>query len=107
MNINKYLRAYTGYFFVYISYKTIFYTLSQICDTLPDEIKDISTTHKYSIGKEILNIIRTREGQGGITLGKNIVLLAKIIAETVVITPLSKAIGFIVMKFPLAKKRFT
>ena len=118
--MNKYVRVYAGYFFAYLSYKTIFYTLSQICDqvdeiiandnnnSMPDEIKNISTTHKYKIGKEIVNIIRTRGGQGGIvirpegviTLGKNVVLLAKIIAETVVITPLSKAIGFIVMKFP-------
>ena len=65
---------------------------------MPDEIKNISTTHEYKIGKEIVNIIGTRGGQGG--LGKNVVLLAK----TVVITPLSKAIGFIVMKFPAAKK---
>ena len=129
MNINpiKYVRVYAGYFFAYMSYKAIFYTLSQICDqvdeiiandnnnSMPDEIKNISTTHKYKIGKEIVNIIRTRGGQGGIvirpegviTLGKNVVLLAKIIAETVVITPLSKAIGFIVMKFPAAKKVYT
>jgi len=126
MNINpiKYVRVYAGYFFAYMSYKAIFYTLSQICDqvdeiiandnnnSMPDEIKNISTTHEYKIGKEIVNIIRTHGGQGGIvirpegviTLGKNVVLLAKIIAETVVITPLSKAIGFIVMKFPAAKK---
>ena len=129
MNINpiKYVRVYAGYFFAYMSYKAIFYTLSQICDqvdeiiandnnnSMPDEIKNISTTHKYKIGKEIVNIIRTRGGQGGIvirpegviTLGKNVVLLTKIIAETVVITPLSKAIGFIVMKFPAAKKVYT
>ena len=127
MNINKYVRAYAGYFFAYISYKAIFYTLSQICDkvdeiivndnsnSLPDRIEDISTTHKYNIGKEIVNIIRTRGGQGGIiirpegviTLGKNVLLLGKLIAETVVINPLSKAIGFIVMKFPIAKKVYT
>jgi len=34
-------------------------------------------------------------------------LLAKLLAETAVITPLSKAIGFIVMKFPAAKKVYT
>ena len=127
MNINKYVRAYAGYFFAYMSYKTIFYTLSQICDkvdeiiandnsnSLPDGIKDISTKHKYTIGKEIVNIIRTRGGEGGIIirpegviiLGKNVLLLAKLIAETLVITPLSKALGFIVMKFPLAKKVYT
>ena len=129
MTINpiKYVRVYAGYFFAYMSYKAIFYTLSQICDqvdeiiandnnnSMPDEIKNISTTHKYKIGKEIVNIIRTRGGQGGIiirpegviTLGKNVVLLAKSIAEKVVITPLSKALGFIVMKFPVAKKLYT
>lgn len=127
MNINKYVIAYAGYFFAYMSYKTIFYTLSQICDkvdeiivddnnnSLPDRIKDISTTHKYNIGKEIVNILRTRGEQGGIiirpegviTLAKNVLLFAKLIAETVVITLLSKAIGFIVMKFPAAKKVYT
>jgi hypothetical protein len=127
MKIIKYLRVYSGYVFAYLSYKTIFYTLSQICDQvdeiiandnnnfLPDEIKDISTTHKYNVGKEIVNIIRTRGGQGGIiirpegvfTLGKNLLLFAKLIAELVVVTPISKAIGFLVMKFPVAKKVYT
>jgi hypothetical protein len=127
MNISKYLRVYSGYVLAYLSYKTIFYTLSQICDQvdeiiandnnnlLPDEIKDISTTHKYNVGKEIVNIIRTRGGQGGIiirpegvfTLGKNLLLFSKLIAELVVVTPISKAIGFLVMKFPVAKKVYT
>ena len=124
--MNKYVRVYAGYFFAYLSYKTIFYTLSQICDQvdeiiendnnnfLPDEIKDISTTHKYSVGKEIVNIIRTRGGQeiiikpeGVLTLAKNVLLLTKLLGETALITPLSKAIGFIVMKFPVAKKVYT
>lgn len=128
INLIKYVRVYAGYFFAYISYKTLFYTLSQICDkvdniivndnnnnSLPNEIKNISTTHKYRIGKEIVNIIRTRGGQGGIIirpegviiLGKNILLLFKLIAETVITTPLSQAIGFLVMKFPAAKKVYT
>lgn len=78
MKIHKYVRVYAGYFLVYISYKIILYTLNQICDQvderiandnnnfLPDEIKEISTTHKYSVGKEILNIVRG--GQGGIVV---------------------------------------
>lgn len=129
MTINpiKYVRAYAGYLFAYASYKAIFYTLSQICDqvdeivandnsnSMPDEIKNISTTHEYKIGKEIVNIIKTRGGQGWIILrpkgviilGKAVVLLAKIIAKTVVINPLSKAIGFIVMRFPVAKNIYT
>ena len=126
-NLREYLTVYGGYFFGYLSYKAIFYALSQICDqvdeiiandnnnSMPDEIKNILTTHKYKIGKEIVNIIRARGEQGGIvirpegviTLAKNVVLLAKVLAETVVINPLSKAIGFIVMKFPAAKKVYT
>ena len=122
MNIHRYVRVYTGYFFAYMLYKTIFYTLSQICDKvdkiivnnnfLPDEIKDISTTHKYNIGKEIVKIIRTCGGQVGIVirpegviiLGKNRFLFAKLIAELVITTPISKALGLIVMKFSAAKK---
>ena len=127
MSIHKYVRVYAGYFLAYMSYKIIFYTLSQICNQvdemianennnfLPDEIKDISTTHSYNIGKEIVNILRTRGGQGAIIikpegviiLGKNVLLLTKLFAEKVIIIPLSKAMGFIIMRFPVAKKVYT
>ena len=50
-----------------MSYKTIFYALSQICEQVDeiiakdnsqlDGIKSISTNHKSSIGEEIANII--------------------------------------------------
>nr|YP_009686129.1 hypothetical protein [Halamphora americana]YP_009686184.1 hypothetical protein [Halamphora americana]QDR24931.1 hypothetical protein [Halamphora americana]QDR24933.1 hypothetical protein [Halamphora americana] len=127
MSINKFIRAYAGYFFGYLSYKTIFYTLSQICDQvdeiiandksnannnfLPDEIKDISTTHKYNIGKEIANIIRTRGGQGEIVirpegvadLVKHLFLFTKLTANLIIITPISKVLGFLVRKLPIAK----
>lgn len=115
LEINTYIRVYAGYFFIYMSYKMIFYTLSEIFNQVDeiidnnDEIKDISTTHKYSVGKEIRNIISGGQGivirsEGVMILGKKVVLLSKLLAERFLITPLSKAIGFIVMKFPLAKK---
>ena len=108
-NLREYLTVYGGYFFGYLSYKAIFYALSQICDqvdeiidndnnnSIPDEIKNISTTHKYKIGEEIVNVLSTRGGQNAalvirgeaiLALGKKIALFAKLIPQKLVISPL-------------------
>lgn len=124
MSIHKYIRAYSGYFFAYLSYKSFLYTLSQICDQvdeiiandnnnnlLTDEIKNISTTHKYKTVKEIANIIRTRGGQNfvveitikPVVLVKKLSLVIKGIGNKLVIRPIAKAVGFVIKKLPVVK----
>lgn len=39
-----------------------------------------------------------------IVLARNLVVVSKLLAEALIINPLSKGIGFIILKFPVAKK---
>ena len=128
--MKKFIVAYSGYCFVFMSYKILLYILSTVCDqvdeiistdmsnnknVLPNGTKDIVTTHDYNIGKEIVNVIRMRGGEVGITLTSE--GLAYLISGSVshlkkfsglviytISKPISKALGFIIMKFPSAKK---
>ena len=129
--MKKFIRAYAGYCFGFLSYKILLNILSTVCDqvdeiistdmsnsknVLPDgNNNNIGTTHDYNIGKEIVNVIKTRGGEFEITLTSE--ALGHLIRGSVshlkkfssfvisnVSKPISKALGFIIMKFPPAKK---
>ena len=78
-------------------------------NVLPDGTKDIITSHDYNMGKEITDITRTCGGQirGVADLIKKSVSHLKIFGDkaiSITISPISKALGSIIIKFPPVKK---
>ena len=125
--MKKFIRAYTGYFFGLLSYQILLYTLSKLCDqvdeiistdtsknVLLDGTKDTVTSHDYNIGKEIVNITKTRGGQSIVIRGEGAVDLIRKAGSnikifggktiSIAIKPISKALGYIIIKFPPVKK---
>lgn len=79
---------------------------------LPDGNNNIVTTHDYNVGKEIVNAIRggqfeitlTSEGLSHIVHGSisHLKRFSSLVISTIS-KPISKAIGFLILKFPQTK----
>lgn len=127
--MNKFTRAYTGYFFGLLSYKILLYTLSKLCDQVDEIIstdtsnnknvildgtKDTITSHDSNMGKEIVNITKTRGRQSIVIRGEGVAILIKkavshlkIFGDKTISTlihPISKVLGSLIIKFPPVKK---
>jgi len=119
MKHTQYIRVYASYLVAYMSYKIVLYTLDQICEQvdtrldnenevlLPDDLKNISTTHSYNIGQEVVHSLKTRGGQAvALTSVKKLLILnkAKNLVDKVFIRPISKIVVFLIMRIPITKK---
>jgi len=124
----KFHKIYAGYGLVYVSYKGSLYILGklfsrvdEIIDTepnvsnntnvLPNDNDGVITKHDYETCKEVVNIISVRGGNGGIVVG-GITALSKAWKHfqkfgdklvSSIITPISNALGYILLKFPELK----
>ena len=124
--MRNFIRVYSGYCLGFASYRILLYVLSTICEqvdgiiyadmlknknVLPDGTEQIGPSYDYKVGKEIVEVIKTRVGELIIYIyDKDVIYVAKkaisLTGKVVYIgvKPISKAIGFVVMKYPPIKK---